>query len=277
MGEWLNRLQHIDRRILYLLTVLVVATPFMTRMSLPINPTPPVRRAYSAVDRVPKDKIVILVANWEAGTRGESAPQTEAVIRHMFRKGIRFAIFSHNNPPGPTFAEQIADRLAAQMGKTYGVDWINWGYRPGTIAMIQGLARDIPAIIGEDIKGKPITSYPVMRGIRSMKDVGLVVDVASAFTISLWIQYVQRRYGTTLIFAPTAVMIAETYPYLASGQLTGTIPGLRGAAEYDTLLGVSGYARRAMNAQSMAHLLIIFLIVLGNIGYISARRKGGAS
>lgn len=274
ISKWL---QNIDTRILYILLVVMVSIPFLFRMSLPMHVTSPVQKAYNTVDQVPKDKIVILLANWEAGTWGESAPQTEALIQHMFKRGIKFAIFSQGAPVGITFVEQIAEKNAARMHKTYGVDWVNWGYRPGTLAMIQGLPRDIWEIVGKDINGTPLSQIPMMKNIRTIKNVDLIADVTPNLTTTyLWIDYVQGRYGTRIVCSPTAVMVAETYPWLASGQFSGVIPGLRGAAEYQQLVGIKGYAIRAMNAESMAHFLIIALIIIGNIGFFMSRRQKGA-
>jgi len=71
----------------------------------------------------------------------------------------------------------------------------------------------------------------------------------------------------------TAVMGPENYPYLNSGQLKGLVAGLKGAAEYETLLGKPAIATRGMPAQSAVHILIIVLIVIGNILYLVEKRK----
>jgi hypothetical protein len=39
------------------------------------------------------------------------------------------------------------------------------------------------------------------------------------------------------------------------------------------MLGQKGFATRAAGALSTSHLLIIAVIILGNIGYISSRRR----
>jgi hypothetical protein len=50
--------------------------------------------------------------------------------------------------------------------------------------------------------------------------------------------------------------------------------GLRGAAEYEALLGRRGVATAGMDAQSATHALIIVLILVGNVGYLASRRRG---
>jgi hypothetical protein len=70
----------------------------------------------------------------------------------------------------------------------------------------------------------------------------------------------------------TAVMAPKQYAYFASGQLDGLLGGMKGAAEYEKLVGKPGLAITGMGAQSIVHFLIIFLVLIGNIGYFVGRR-----
>jgi hypothetical protein len=49
--------------------------------------------------------------------------------------------------------------------------------------------------------------------------------------------------------------------------------GLRGAAEYETMMESPGIGVASMDAQSIAHLLIIFFIVIANISYFATRGR----
>jgi hypothetical protein len=54
--------------------------------------------------------------------------------------------------------------------------------------------------------------------------------------------------------------------------------GMKGAAEYEHLIVDKGYAEKlgraetGMNSQSIVHLLIIIIIILGNIGFFFTRK-----
>jgi len=50
----------------------------------------------------------------------------------------------------------------------------------------------------------------------------------------------------------------------------GIIAGLQGAAEYEQLVGSRGEALRAVFAQSVAHLVFVGLIVIGNLSFLAA-------
>ena len=72
----------------------------------------------------------------------------------------------------------------------------------------------------------------------------------------------------TLISAP------EYFPYVQSGQLSGLLGGLAGAAEYEEMIDRPGWGVTGMAAQSLAHVTIVLLIVLGNFVYFWNRRQG---
>lgn len=61
--------------------------------------------------------------------------------------------------------------------------------------------------------------------------------------------------------------------YIRSGQLKGFLGGLRGAAEYELLVGAPGKGCAGMDAQSLGHVTIIVFLILGNIGYFAAKKQ----
>ncbi|MBI3945809.1 MAG: hypothetical protein HY321_07810 [Armatimonadetes bacterium] len=273
--------QRRQSRIIYGVLAALMVLFLLFEMKLPFVVGPQALGLYDAVGKVRDDQLVLLSVNWEAGTVGESMPQTEALIQHLFLAKKRFAIFGID-PIGPGFAQRIAERQAERLGKTYGVDWVNWGYKPGQLAMFLGLARDIPGTIKQDsIRKADLTTLPVMRGIKSARDLGLILEVTSTDSIEIWIQYFHGVYGTPVGYAPTAVMVPEAYPYLNAKQLVGMLAGIKGAAEYADLLERNWDVemtweyppRRAMNAVAIAHVLIVLLIVLGNYQYFTRHRR----
>jgi len=55
------------------------------------------------------------------------------------------------------------------------------------------------------------------------------------------------------------------------------VGGLRGAAEYELLIGRGGSGARGMLAQTGMHLYVLLLIVIGNVVYFRHRRGGGGA
>jgi hypothetical protein len=265
-----------SRRIIWLALAIATAVFLLVKVHPRMYVSRPAQDLYDAIAAVPDDKLIVVTCNWEMGTRGESGPQTEALIRHCLRAGKRFAIFGWAFPPGPQLGQKIAERLQDQYGRRYGRDWVNWGFSTGGSSMIRGWAKDIPGTIKQDIFRKPITAYPVMQGIKSARDVGLILDITPSNTLLTWIEFVYGIYRTPIGYACTGVMAPEAFPYYDAQQIVGVLKGLAGAAEYEQLMGYEGDALKRMPAQSSAHALIVALIVLGNIIYFRSRRRGDA-
>jgi hypothetical protein len=85
---------------------------------------------------------------------------------------------------------------------------------------------------------------------------------------------VQSRYRIRMVGACTAVSGPDYVPYYNAGQLLGLAAGMKGAAEYEKLVGRPGDATTGMAAQSASHALLIAFIVFGNVTYFRARRRG---
>jgi len=270
------RIQQVPRHYVYLLLAAVVAWQLLFPMHLPVIPSGATRGVYEAIKAVPRGKIIIISTDWDASTQAETGPQTQAVVHACFQAKKRFAVMNLGAPMGTKLAHDLAQEAAREYGAKYGSDWCNWGYKYGYENVLMALGKDIPKAVGEDFYGKAVTELPMMRHVRDIKDVGLVVEVTGlAGMTEMWIGLIQGPYRTPFATAYTAVMAPGYYPYLDSGQMKGMLVGAKGAAEMEALVDRPGKAIAIMNVQSWAHVLIIALIILGNIGYLLARGRAG--
>jgi hypothetical protein len=178
-----------------------------------------------------------------------------------------------HNAIGLPLGQMELERVANEYRRKYGEDYVNLGYRPGYIAVIVGMGREIRDFYAADYRGTPLDRLPMMEKIHTYRDIGLLAGMEATAVLDAWVLYAQARYGLNLIFGTTAVMAPDAYPYLQSGQVKGLIGGLRGAAEYESLINHPGVGIRGMPAQSATHLLIIAFILLGNIGYFWGKKK----
>lgn len=279
-------LQNLDRRVLYLLLAIVVSVPLVVK-GIPLPPpaiTPPTRAFYETVERIAaddnlKNKLVIVSCDFGSGTLAENLSQADAVINHLVKRKLKFAIFAFSDPQGRELGGQLAERITAKAGYKYGEDWVNFGYRPSAAitALLKAAVNDLPGAIGNDVRGTKLSDVPVMKNIKGVNDVGCIVEVAAANTLPAWIQFYQGAGDKPIatLYCPTSVMATEAYPYLESGQLQGMLVGLKGANEYETLLQEPGFATQAAASLSYSHVLIIALIVLGNVGMFMEKRRRG--
>jgi hypothetical protein len=71
------------------------------------------------------------------------------------------------------------------------------------------------------------------------------------------------------------VQTPEYTPYLGR-QLLGILGGMKGGAEFEALTTYRGKATKFMLAQSLAHLIVVAFIIIGNAAYFASRKKKGA-
>jgi hypothetical protein len=268
----------IDRRLLYLGLFLVTLAPLVGKWALPLYITPPPQALANTIERLPPEKLVFISSNWEAGTQAETRPQMVAIVRHLIRRGIRFAILSIGAVTAPQLAQTAVEQAIRLEGKEgswqYGRDWVNLGYKVATTPWIRSFILDISTAVSEDWKNTPLAQIPVMQGVKKFGpegQVSMLIDITGSNTIDSWYQFLSPT-KTKIGLGCTAVMAPEQYPYLDSGQLSGMLTGMKGAAEYEQLINAPGFGLPAMAGQSFAHLYIFVLILLGNLSLLAGRR-----
>ena len=253
--------------------LMAVCLPFFIKKSIPMPISPETRSLYERIEALPEGSFVLVGMDWGAGTKGENGAQSEALLRHLMRKHLRFAMITFANPQGSTFGQNIAERLQGEYGYKQGENWCNFGYKTDQQNFLQAFVRNIPESVGTDSRGIPLEKLPVMKGIDSGKDLNFFVEITGTNTYNIYIQFLQGPAGVPMGAALTAVMAPEAFNYLDSKQMVGMLYGMKGATEYEQLMGVFGAASRAGNSSALAHMLIITLILLGNIAMLLERRQ----
>ena len=84
----------------------------------------------------------------------------------------------------------------------------------------------------------------------------------------------QNRYGTKLAEIGIAMNGSTDLPRWQAGNFFGVSVGSRGGAELELLIGELGEATTAMDSISVSHLLLIFAIIIGNIGTLVEKLGG---
>ena len=271
MGFW-EKMARIDRRIIYLFIAVVVIVPILLQITLPVTVSPPVRMAYETIDALPESSVVMISIDYDAASMPELQPMLRAILHHCFSKNLRVLMIAQWALGVPLGIEAL-ESVAKEYGKKYGVDYVNLGFRPGGMAQMVGMGKEIRDYFLTDYRGTPIDSLPMMRHIHNYQDIALLVGLEAGATGDMWVIYVGGRYRQDIILGVTAVIAPDAYPYLQAGQIKGLIGGLKGASEYEYLVGKPGLGMAGMTAQSCAHILIILFIIIGNIGYFMMRRR----
>ena len=145
---------------------------------------------------------------------------------------------------------------------------------------IQSMGKNFREVFPKDMNGNNIDELPIMEGINNFSNIGFIFSLsAGAPGIKEWVQIAHDAYERPTSGGCTGVSAPAMLPYInEQKQLTGLLAGLKAAAEYETLIETPGTATSGMDAQSIAHLIIIIFIAIGNINYWrdkKAGKKGG--
>ncbi len=271
MRIW-EQLTVIDRRIIYLLLALVVLLPLIIKPKITVRISEPVRSAYNAIEQLPPGSVVMISIDFDPSSAPEVQPMLIAILRHCFKKELR-VILTGQLALGLPIGEIALNQVAPEYNKTYGRDYINIGYRPGYTAMMVGIGREIRDFFKTDYRGVSLDSFQFMRSVRNYNDIALLVSLAHGAVADAWIQYAGARFNQKIIVGCTGVNAPGMFQYYRAHQIEGIIGGLQGASEYEALVGKPGSATLGMPAQSTAHGLLIILLIIGNIGFLIARKR----
>jgi hypothetical protein len=274
MLRLLERLQNLDRRIIFLFVAICVILPFIFPLRMPVAVGTSTRGLYDAIEALPEGSIVMLAGDYSPDGMPELQPMTLAFYRHCFRRNLR-VVSVCLWPEGPPLVEAAHQQAAHEYGKEYGTDYVNLGYTTGDVNAMVEMGTSIPGLFPDDFYLTPVEELPLMRGITNFADIDFFVSISAGTPGTReWVQQVQSRFGVRMGAGVTAVSAPNFYPYMESGQLVGLLGGMAGAAEYETLIEEPDTAARGMDAQSAVHLLIIVFVVLGNVSYLLSRRRG---
>ncbi len=273
--SFLDKLAAIDRRYLYAILIVLITIPLVRPLGIPIgNIGKETRDFYDAVEAMSAGDIAILGIDFRPEAKAEGAPQAIAFVKHAFAKGVRVIAWS-GLAEGAALTQTMIEPVAESMDKVYGVDWINLGFKPSTEVNLQRMVNDFPgAVAYSDIFGNSLDEYPIMDGFDSIVKADVLVSISNVVPGP-------DKYAKMITLPENMKMLAgigstgatQQLSYYTSGTYLGLLAGSRGGAEYEMLLQSPGMALAGMDAQSMAHLFIIVLIILGNLGDIFNRKN----
>lgn len=268
----------IDRRWVYLVLGLSVIVALLLQFRIPIPISKEARNIYEYVEGLKAGDAIHLALDYDPSVSAELDPMTLSILKQCFAKDINVVITALHQFGPALAAERIDTAVARHEALTgvrpqNGVDYVFLGYKPYPVLIILGMGQNYRIPFPRDYFGTPLDSLPMMAGIRNYNNVKAVINVSGTSATDWWISYGNGRYGVPLAIGVTGVMATEYYPYLQTDQIFGLLGGLKGAAEYETLVGTPGPAVEGMKVQIVAHAIIILFIIIGNIGYFAIRRS----
>lgn len=269
-------------RLIFLIYIILIALPFIYVVGLPLPISDLTKTFYNTIESVPEGGVILWVTDIGFALWTEIGSGEIAIYKHLFTlartKNVKLIFASTYGPDGAYLTDMIIKKYIIPEGfaegLTYGENWVQLGWLPGWEASLAALVRDIHKAAPTDYFGTPLGQLPMMKNIRSVDDLDLLG----------WSGYYVDEYarqwtgwGKPVIVNLSATTVAMAKPWFVKGLITAYLNGQRGNAEYEALTGYKGFATSAMDAQSLAHLYAIILLLIPNIHYIWTRKIKGRS
>ena len=269
----MEKMQNVDTRIIYIVLLIVLSVPLLRPIGIPMQISPMTRAVYDIIEGLnPEKDVVLLSMDYSPGAGLDAEVCPVAVVEHLMQRGIKWIAISFGTTDGPMMTNRIIADLE-QRGYKYGEDFANLGYMAGEENAVRLFALDCLSV-PTDVRGNKTSELPVMQEIKTIKDFAFVIQFSMG-TPEMWIRQVVDPMGVLFATGTVTVSVPSIVPYYNSGQVKGVMGGVSSAAQYELLCNKPGRGAAMMDAQSMGHLIIIFFIALGNVGYFMSKKEKG--
>lgn len=274
--------KEVDRRIIFVFILVSVAAPLLLTIRFTFKTTPIVQALYDKVESLPPGSRVLLSFDFDPAMAPEVQPMANALTRHCLSKGhkiIFMCLFATGQGQlNVTFEEVIAPEFP---DKVDGIDYVNIGYKAGNEGVLNVIVTDFKKMFPTDVNTVPYDSIEVFNGINSCKDVDFIISIGGGRPgIKEWVLFVGDPGNVPMGTGVAAVVAPQLYPYYPK-QLVGLLGGVKGAAEYESELrrqypkfrDMPVPATEMMGPQTLAHMVIMAFIIIGNVLFVISRRK----
>ncbi|HOP08021.1 MAG TPA: hypothetical protein PLF13_12100 [candidate division Zixibacteria bacterium] len=276
--------KEVERRVIFLFIFVAVAAPILFPITFEEKATPVVRNLFDKIESMPPGSTVLISFDYDPAMAPEVQPMANALSRHCLVKGHK-VVFMCLWATGQTLLTQTLENtiLPEFPDIVDGVDYISVGYKAGNEGVLNVVVTDFKKMFPTDINGVPLNQTEIFKPIKSCADFDLILALGGGRPgPKEWVLFVGDVANVPIGVGVAAVVAPQLYPYYPR-QVVGILGGVKGAAEYESELAKTHprFAEtdqpglRMMGPQTLAHLVIMAFIVIGNVAMFMARRKGG--
>ena len=275
--------KEVDRRIIFLFIFFSVAMPVIFKITFKFKPTPIVNALYDKIESLPEGATILISYDFDPAMAPEVQPMADALSRHALSRNVK-VVYMCLFPTGQgqleeTFSSVIREEFAE---KVDGVDYVNLGYKAGGEGVLNVIVTDFEKMFPTDVNSVPYGEIEIFNDIRSCKNLDLIISIGGGRPgIKEWVLFVGDPGDIPMAAGVAAVVAPQLYPYYPN-QILGLLGGVKGAAEYENRLRDSDPrfadmptpATVMMGPQTLAHIVVMSFIIIGNILYFRSRKKG---
>lgn len=272
----------VDRRVVFTFIGITVCLAVLFQLKFGESATPIVKAAFDKIEQLPAGSKIVISYDFDPAMAPEVHPMANAFVRHALAKKHKIYFFSLWATGQSLLEVTVQDILKKEFPDArYGIDYCNMGYKAGNEGVLNVVITDIRKMYPGDVNGAPLDSLPMMADVKSLKDMDLLISIGGGKPgVKEWVLFAGDRGGIPTAGGAAAVSTPLLYPYYPR-QLVGLLGGTKGAAEYESELikrypqfaNIDTPALQMMGPQTMAHVVIVAFIIIGNVSYFRSRRK----
>jgi hypothetical protein len=274
--------REVERRVIFIFIFVAVAAPILFPITFSEKATEVVKSVFDNIENLPAGSTVLISFDFDPAMAPEVQPMANAISRHCLEKGHK-VIFMSLWATGQALLTQSLEQyiLPGFPEKTNLVDYVNIGYKAGNEGVLNVIITNFRKMFPTDVNSVPLDSIEIFDDIQSCRDLDMVMAIGGGKPgPKEWILFVGDPGDVPVGVGVAAVIAPQMYPYYPS-QVVGILGGVKGAAEYESEL-VHTHQRfadmetpglRMMGPQTMAHVVIMAFIIIGNIAFFMSRRR----
>jgi hypothetical protein len=228
---------------------------------------------YDWMEAIPPGSTIALIGNLYPAEYPETGYMYEDILWYCAKNDIKIIAASF----GETFLVTMFNRAFSKVkpdldaeGFTYGEDIVYCFFPTTHEGIYIAFAEDF-FFAGTDYEGTVLTTLPLMQTINNIEDVYGVVMIG---TIVYAIRHMIIPFDKPGVAHSPGFSLSEVLTYYPA-FLSSVTNGLKGAAEFEFLIGHGNFPLGSMDMLSMVQIYLIVLVIIGNVlGFMeSSKRK----
>jgi hypothetical protein len=274
--------KEVDRRVIFLFVAFSVAGPLIFPVTFEDHASDIVQKVFDKIESLPEGSTVLISFDFDPAMAPEVQPMANAFTRHVLTRNHK-VIFMSLWAPGQSLTNTTLDNVVRREfpDKREGVDFANLGYKAGNQGVLNVIVTNFKKMFPNDSRNIPLDSMPLFAGVNSCRDLDLILSVGGGFPgPKEWVLFVGDPANVPIGVGVAAVTAPNYYPYYPK-QMLGMLGGIKGAAEYESELqrvfpqfaSMPTPALIMMGPQTLAHVVVMSFIIIGNVAFFVARRK----
>jgi len=274
--------KEVDRRVIFLFIFVAVAAPLLFPITFSEKPSEVVKAVFEKIESLPSGSTVLLSFDFDPAMAPEVQPMANAISRHCLEKGHKVIFMSLWATGQALLTQSLAQSILPEYPeKQDGIDYVNIGYKAGNEGVLNVIVTNFEKMFPTDVNSVPLSDIRVFDDITSCKDLDFIVSIGGGLPgPKEWVLFVGDPGNVPVAAGVAAVVAPQLYPYYPA-QMVGILGGVKGAAEYEFVLkrtypqfeDMDTPGLRMMGPQTLAHLVIMSFIIIGNIIFITGRRR----